>query len=185
MEILTDADLVVVFARRRAFPADQMKYLKTYLDRGGPLIGLRTASHAFDARGSGPPDHTEWPRFDPDVLGGNYHNHHGSGPLTTVTAAPNATDHPILTGLKFPFSSTGSLYRTSPLAASTTLLLVGAIPDREPEPVAWTNHYKSARIFYTSLGHPDDFQNTEFRKLLVNAIFWTMNKPVATRFSNN
>ena len=33
MESLTDADLVVVFARRRAFPADQMKHLKDYLDR--------------------------------------------------------------------------------------------------------------------------------------------------------
>ena len=185
MEILTQADLAVVFARRRAFPAEQMQYLKDYLDRGGPLIGLRTASHAFDARGSGPTDHTEWPRFDPDVLGGNYHGHHGSGPTTTVTPAPNATDHPILTGLNLPFLSTGSLYKTSPLAESTTLLLRGAIPDQEPEPVAWTNHYKHARIFYTSLGHPADFQNPEFSKLLVNAIFWAMNKPVATRFSNN
>ena len=185
MELLTQADLVVVFVRRRAFPADQMQYLKDYLERGGPLIGLRTASHAFDSRGSGPPDHIEWPRFDPDVLGGNYHGHYGAGPTATLTAPANATDHPILTGLNLPFLSEGSLYKTSPLAESTTLLLIGAIPGEEPEPVAWTNQYKRARIFYTSLGHPADFQNTEFRKLLVNAVFWAMNKPVATRFSNN
>jgi type 1 glutamine amidotransferase len=175
----------VVFVRRRAFPAEQMQYLKDYLKRGGPLIGLRTASHAFDSRGSGPPDHIDWPRFDPDVLGGNYHGHYGGGPTTTLTAPPSATDHPILTGLKLPFPSMGSLYKTSPLAESTTLLLIGAIPGQEPEPVAWTNRRGSARFFYTSLGHPADFQNTEFRKLLVNAVFWAMNKPVTTRFSNN
>ncbi|MHC4519363.1 MAG: ThuA domain-containing protein, partial [Planctomycetota bacterium] len=185
MEILTDADLAVVFARRRAFPADQMKYLEDYLNRGGPLIGLRTASHAFDSRGSGPADHTEWPRFDPDVLGGNYHGHYGAGPTTTLAAAPGAADHPILAGVKLPFLSAGSLYKTSPLADSTTLLLIGTIPDQEPEPVAWTNRRRRARVFYTSLGHVDDFENAEFRKLLVNAVFWAMNKPVTARFNNN
>jgi type 1 glutamine amidotransferase/nicotinamidase-related amidase len=177
MEILTNADLVVVFARRRAFPADQMKYLRDYLDRAGPLIGLRTASHAFDAKGTGPKEgHVEWPKFDPEVLGGNYHNHYGAGPKMTVTPAAGATSHPILQGVELPLVSDGSLYRTTPLAASATLLLVGTIPDKEPEPVAWTNRYKSSRVFYTSLGHPDDFANPQFRKLLVNAVVWAMDK---------
>jgi len=56
--------------------------------------------------------------------------------------------------------------------------LVGTIPDKEPEPVAWTNSYKRSRIFYTSLGHPDDFRNAQFRRLLINAVFWAMDKPV-------
>jgi len=56
--------------------------------------------------------------------------------------------------------------------------LIGTIPDKEPEPVAWTNRYKNSRIFYTSLGHPDDFQNPHFRRMLINAVFWAMNKPV-------
>ena len=185
MELLTDADLVVVFARRRAFPADQMKYFRAYLDRGAPLIGLRTASHAFDARGSGPADHTEWPKFDPEVLGGNYHGHHGAGPTCTVTAAAGAGDHPILAGVKLPLVSDGSLYEVRPLTTTATPLLLGTVPDQEPEPVAWTNQYKRSRIFYTSLGHPDDFTDGQFRQLLVNAVFWAMNKPVATRFSNN
>jgi type 1 glutamine amidotransferase len=175
MEILDEADLVVVFARRRAFPADQMKYLKAYLDRGGPLIGLRTASHAFDARGSGPADHTEWPRFDPEVLGGNYHNHYGAGPKCAVTAAAGANGHPILVGVKLPLLSDGSLYRVRPLAETATPLLLGTIPDHEPEPVAWTNQCKQSRIFYTSLGHPDDFADAQFRKLLVNAVRWALN----------
>jgi nicotinamidase-related amidase/type 1 glutamine amidotransferase len=177
MEILTEADLVVVFARRRAFPADQMKYLRDYLDRGGPLIGLRTASHAFDARGSGPKEgHDEWPRFDPEVLGGNYHSHYGTGPKATITPAAGAAGHPILKGVEFPLLTNGSLYRASPLAASAMLLLVGTIPDQQPEPVAWTHRYQNCKVFYTSLGHPDDFENPQFRQMLINAVFWAMDK---------
>lgn len=177
MEILAQADLVVIYARRRAFPADQMKHLHAYLDRGGPLIGLRTASHAFDSRGSGPAGHADWPTFDPDVLGGNYQGHHGAGPVCTVTCAAGAANHPILAGVKLPLTSNGSLYRTRPLAAGTTLLLVGAIPGQEPEPVAWTNQYSKSRIFYTSLGHPEDFGNAPFRRLLLNAVRWALDKP--------
>jgi len=178
MESLLDADLAVVFARRRAFPAKQMQYLRDYLDRGKPLFALRTASHAFDTRGSTPAGHAEWREFDRDVLGGNYTGHYASGPQTTVTAAPAAQDHPILSGVKTPFISNGSLYKTSPLAGSAQLLLTGSIPDQKPEPVAWTNTYKQARIFYTSLGHPDDFGNPQLRRLLINAVFWAMDKPV-------
>jgi nicotinamidase-related amidase/type 1 glutamine amidotransferase len=178
MEILTGADLVVVYARRRAFPADQMKYLRDYLNRGRPLIGLRTASHAFDTRGSAPQGHAEWVRFDPEVLGGNYHGHYSAGPEVAVTPAAGGAGHPILKGIELPLLSSGSLYKASPLAGSATLLLVGTIPDNPPEPVAWTNRYKDSRVFYTSLGHPDDFAAPQFRKLLINAVFWAMDKPV-------
>jgi len=176
MEILTDADLVVVFARRRGFPADQMKYLRDFLDRGGPLIGLRTASHAFDSRGAAPKGRDEWPQFDSEVLGGNYHGHYDAGPTAAITAVAGVSDHPILRGVKLPLLSRGSLYRPSPLAAGTQLLLIGTIPDQPPEPVAWTHRYKNSRVFYTSLGHPDDFRNPQFRTLLINAVFWALEK---------
>jgi type 1 glutamine amidotransferase len=177
LEILAQADLAVVFARRRALPVDQMKCLRDYLDRGGPLIGLRTASHAFDTKGTAPrPGYEEWTKFDPEVLGGNYHNHYAAGPKLTVTPVPGATSHPILKGVELPLLSNSSLYRANPLAASATLLLVGTIPDQQPEPVAWTNRYKNSRVFYTSLGSPDDFANPQFRKLLLNAINWATDK---------
>ena len=178
LEALTNADLAVLFMRRRALAAEQMKYFRDYLDKGGPLIGLRTASHALDTRGKAPEGYAEWLKFDPEILGGNYHGHHGSGPKCTVTAAGGAVGHPIMAGVKLPLLSNGSLYEVRPLVESTKRLLVGTIPDKEPEPVAWTNQYKQSRIFYTSLGHPDDFQNAPFRRMLINAVFWAMNKPI-------
>ena len=178
MEDLTNADLAVLFVRRRAFPAEQMKYFRDYLNRGKPLMALRTSSHAFDTRGKHPDGHVEWLEFDQEVLGGNYHGHHGRGPTTTVTSAVGAEGHPILAGVRTPFTSIGSLYEASPLTESTKALLIGKIPDKEPEPVAWTNKYVKSRVFYTSLGHVDDFKNPQFRRLLINAVFWSMKKPM-------
>jgi len=178
LEALTNADLAVLFMRRRSLAPEQMQYFRDYLNRGGALIGLRTASHALDSRGKAPEGYAEWLKLDPEVLGGNYHGHHGSGPICTVTAAAGATSHPIMAGVKLPLTSNGSLYEVRPLGESTTRLLVGTIPDQEPEPVAWTNQYKKSRIFYTSLGHPDDFKIAPFRRMLINAVFWAMNKPV-------
>jgi type 1 glutamine amidotransferase/nicotinamidase-related amidase len=178
LEALKNADLAVLFMRRRALSAKQMQYFRNYLNKGGALIGLRTASHALDTRGNAPEGYAEWPKLDPEVFGGNYHGHHGRGPKCTVTLAAGAVGHPILAGVKLPLLSNGSLYEVRPLVYSTKRILVGTIPDKEPEPVAWTNQYKQSRIFYTSLGHPDDFQNAPFRQMLTNAVFWAMNKPV-------
>ncbi len=174
MEELAQADLAVVFVRRRAFAADQMKYLRHYLDKGGPLIGLRTASHAFDTRGKVSNGHADWRKFDPEVLGGNYHGHYGSGVETTVTAAVGASKHPILKEVELPFTSVASLYKAKPLEDSATELLRGSIPGAEPEPVAWTHSYGKSRVFYTSLGHLKDFENRQFRRMLINAAFWAI-----------
>jgi type 1 glutamine amidotransferase len=181
MEALKQAHLAVLFARRRALPAADMKCFRDYLASGKPLIGLRTASHAFDTRGKAPADHSEWPDFDPTVLGGNYHGHHGSGPICTVTLADGARQHPILHGVKLPFMSNGSLYEVRPLGERTKQLLIGTIPGKESEPVAWTNRYGKSRVFYTSLGHTDDFKNENFRRFLINAVFWALNRPAPSR----
>jgi len=179
-DALKQADLLLLSARRRALPEGDIKALRTYLGSGGPVVAIRTASHAFDTKGKHAAGHAEWRKFDPEVLGGNYHGHYGGGPKTTVTIAKGGKGHPILAGVKAPFTTKGSLYRTSPLAESTTLLLMGAIPGKEPEPLAWTNTYGKSRIFYTSLGHVDDFKGKDppLVRLLRNAVFWALNKPV-------
>jgi nicotinamidase-related amidase/type 1 glutamine amidotransferase len=177
-EALGGADLLLVSMRRRALPAQDLEAVRRFLAAGKPLVGIRTASHAFDARGKGPQGHAEWPRFDPEVLGGNYHGHHGAGPKTTVAAAEGAAKHPILTGVRAPFQGNGSLYKVSPLASSATPLLVGSIPKQPAEPVAWVHPYGKARVVYTSLGHPDDFKDEQFIRLLGNAVLWALDKPI-------
>ena len=120
-----------------------------------------------------------WQEFDPEVLGGHYEGHYGNGSKTTITLAPGAESHPILKGITTAkLNGNGSLYRVSPLQVTAKTLLLGWIPDKPAEPVAWTRLYgpKQARVFYTSLGHVEDFQNPEFRHLLNNAVVWALGK---------
>jgi type 1 glutamine amidotransferase len=67
------------------------------------------------------------------------------------------------------------IYYQAPLSDSTTVLLKGRWSTEEAEePVAWTNVRDGCRVFYTSLGHPGDFQNESFNRLLQNAVKWAV-----------
>ncbi len=167
LEAVDRADLLILFARRMTLPDDQLKKFQNYFASGKPVIGLRTASHAFQ----------NWLVFDQEVLGGNYQNHYGKELLPKIARHPAAMRHSILRGVPETFASAGSLYRNTPLQTNTFVLLTGRIPDHI-EPVAWTHDHQGARIFYTSLGHGKDFEDEAFRRLLLNAIQWALNKPV-------
>ncbi|MEQ1860949.1 MAG: ThuA domain-containing protein [Chthoniobacteraceae bacterium] len=179
---LRDADLLFVSVRRRTPVKEQLDAVRAHLAAGKPLVGIRTASHAFALRAKDKltdPKLAVWQEFDPEVFGGHYTGHHGNELNTGVKLAPDAESHPILKGVAFAdFISNGSLYKVSPLEKSTTPLLIGMVHAQTPEPVAWTHLYGTnrARVFYTSLGHPDDFQNPEFRRLLINGVAWTLAK---------
>ncbi|MGC4002623.1 MAG: hypothetical protein QM811_05550 [Pirellulales bacterium] len=73
------------------------------------------------------------------------------------------------------FDTPGTLYKVAPLASKfADPILQGSIPNAPVEPVAWGTIYgeNRARVFYTSLGHKEDFERPDFRKLLVNALVW-------------
>lgn len=181
-EAVKDADLVVLSARRRvASPAD-IAALKAHVAAGKPLVGIRTASHAFSIRLEDErkkllaEGYADWPELDKDVLGGNYHNHHG-GDVKTAISVLTGEDQGILRGIKTEaLVGNGSLYLTSPLAPTARAILMGEVPEKMKEPVAWTNLAgpKKARVFYTSLGHIDDFANPEFVKLLRGGVVWCL-----------
>jgi type 1 glutamine amidotransferase len=185
-EAIKKADLVFVSVRRRLPPKEQLDALRAHLAAGKPIVGIRTACHAWCLRNEKETQAaldkglSHWPEFDPEVFGGHYTGHHANTIKSAVTLADGANDHPILRGVKVAkLIGNGSLYRVRPLAASTSPLLFGAIPNQEPEPIAWTNLAgpKKARVFNTTLGHEDDFKNPAFRKLLVNALFWALDDP--------
>lgn len=182
VEALRSADLLFVSVRRRTPPTEQLDAVRAHLAAGKPLVGIRTACHAFALRPADPPapaGHATWQDFDPEVLGGHYTNHHPDGPKTTVTMGSGGKAHALLKGISVDrLIGAGSLYKVSPLEKGTTPLLTGSIPGQPPEPIAWTHTYgpKRARIFFTSFGHPDDFKNAEFRRLLSNGIAWALGK---------
>lgn len=193
MQALAHADLVVLFARRRALPEAQMQQLKDYLVHKKPLIAIRTSSHAFAPRGTEVLEgYAQWPDFDNEVLGCDYKGYpHGE---TRAQVAPEARQHPIMQGIKGPFQIRETMYRSSPLGPNAQVLMLGQCvtgtgydtrfhinPDRPepPQPVAWTNDYHGARIFSTSMGSDQAaFKQDWYRQMLVNAIFWALDRPV-------
>ena len=103
--------------------------------------------------------------------------HHGNKLVTTVEVLAAAKGHPILVGVSSkPFDVGGSLYRVNPLKKSCVPLISGQVKGAPAEPVAWTHAYRGGRVFYTSLGHPKDFQLSSFRRLLKNGILWALKK---------
>lgn len=170
---LADADVLLVSVRRRTPPKAQLDAIRRHVQAGKPVVGIRTASHAFAlAKGQTIADgNADWPAWDAEVIGGNYANHHARGPVTAVTAA--LSDHPILRGVTLPFTSESTLYKNTPLKPGATALLTGTIPGQPPEPIAWTfTRPDGGRTFYTSLGGPSDFKNASFVQLLRNGILW-------------
>jgi len=160
MEALETADVMVVYTRRITVPQDQLDRVKKYCAAGKPVLGIRTASHAFQ----------NWGAFSKEVLGAKFGPHFNNAPMQ-VSIGEKAKDHPILAGVK-PFATDLGLYKYQDHAADLEILLTGTVKGKEPEPVAWAREVNGGRVFYTSLGGTKDFQDPNFKQLLVNALFW-------------
>lgn len=183
-EVVQDADVLLVSVRRRTLPPEQLQIVRDHVAAAKPVVGIRTASHAFTLRNQPPPEgYAAWPEFDAEAFGGNYSNHYGNDLVATIGIVNENADHPILAGVpREEFSSNGSLYVASPLAQGTTPLLMGRVQGHDPEPVAWTFTRKDGgRSFYTSLGHPDDFETPAFASMLKNAVDWAAAQSPAGR----
>lgn len=175
IERLEQADCLLLSVRRRVLPTAQMDLIRKYLQSGKPIVGIRTANHAFLLRKQAPPEgFADWQTWDHDVFGGSYSNHYGTGPKVQVSIAEGASDQPILKGVDTSqLAGFGSLYQVAPLAKGTNALLMGKIEGKPAEPIAWTyRHLGGGKSFYTSLGHIDDFQQPQFRRLLRQAVCW-------------
>jgi type 1 glutamine amidotransferase len=202
LEALDRADLMIIFTRWRDLPDDQMKHIVDYVESGRPIIGMRTATHAFNfktsktyARWSS--DSKEWDGgFGRQVLGETWISHHGqhAKQSTKGIIAPGQENHAILRGIR-----SGEIWGPSdvytvtlPLLGDSEPLVLGQVltgmqpsdpplegPKNDPMmPVAWTKTYKGARVFTTTMGAATDLENEGVRRMLVNATYWALKMQV-------
>lgn len=169
LENLADCDVMLLFTRRLKLSGEQLERIKTYCQSGKPIVGVRTASHAIQS----------WLELDKEVLGGNYKGHYDEKSGTEIKIVEAAKNHPLLSGVR-PFHSAGSLYKNQGIAVDNQVLMTGANPEAT-EPITWTRDHKGGRVFYTSLGHPQDFTEESFRRLLANALFWAAGRDAAAK----
>jgi len=169
IEALERADALVVFCRRTRPVRQQLEKIQKWCAEGKPVVGIRTASHAFQ----------DWLAFDKEVLGGDSRGHYGRDESVRVNLAEGAAGHPILEGIE-PWTRLGKLYKNPDLADDVTLLLVGE-GKNATEPLAWCRTYREengGRSFYTSMGLPEDFEDERFLKLIAGAVSWTAKRPL-------
>ena len=161
---------MVIATRFRNLPDEQMKEIDDYLKAGKPVIGMRTATHAFNLPKDRAYSHYSWNQTDEkmpqgfgrQVLGEtwiNHHGHHGKE-STRGLIAPESKDHPILRGIKDGdiWGDTDVYGVRLPLPGDSKPLVLGQVlegmtPDspvvegedarkNEPMmPVAWTKSY--------------------------------------------
>ncbi len=149
LDKLADADMMILFTRFRALPDEQMKHFDDYLKSGKPLIGIRTATHAFMFEdidfetsyghyGSFYEEEDEWDGgFGRAILGEKWISHHGEHrhQSTLGMVAPGAEDHPVLTGIE-----QGAIWGPSdvygvrlPLPGDSKPIVLGQVTEREAE----------------------------------------------------
>ena len=197
MEALDSADLAVVFLRFQNLPEEQMEHFDAYLNRGGPVVGMRTATHAFQI-----PDGRPFAKysfkskgadyelgFGHQVLGQTWVGHYGRNhkQSTRITAIESKGDHPILKGVKDVWVQAGA-YVGKPVDGEILTMaqpLEGMTPESPvveslpPQPSEWTRTYQSAsgkegRVFTSLYGTPEDLTNDGYRRLMVNGMFWAI-----------
>ena len=190
LEALKTADLAIFYLRWRRLPADQLAHIDAYVKSGKPLFGFRTTSHSFNYKKDDPL--FAWNAWAAEAFGAppgwgaDGHTHFGHQASTDVAIAPGKEKHPVLKGVDAKFHVRSWLYRVKPKwpAAGAEELLIGTCvnPNKaaEPNPVAWTwkNKYGGA-VFFTTMGHPEDFEVESVQRLTVNAIHWLLKRKPA------
>ena len=199
LHALDMADLMLIFVRFRELPDEQMKHIVDYVNSGRPIIGLRTATHAFQySRNTDSP----YARYDctneefqggfgRQVLGETWVAHHGHHGFESTRALinPSSKNHPILRGITDVWGTT-DVYAVGELTGNPQVLLNGQVltgmnPDDDPKPdtptmpIAWVKEYtgdggKASRVFCTTMGAATDLLNADLRRLVVNAAYWGM-----------
>lgn len=168
LEALNEADLMVIFTRFRNLPVDQMRSIEKYVMAGKPVVGIRTATHAFEIP-EGPYAHWSWRFSSPEkkslesgfgriVLGETWISHHGKHGHESTRGVPvvGQENHPILRGVRDVWAATDVYGVRLPLPDRCTALLLGQVlqgmdPSAPPVegarnnpamPVAWTQEYQ-------------------------------------------
>jgi hypothetical protein len=199
---LDSADVCVMLLRFRELPDADMKHFVDYLNRGKPIIALRTSTHAFAySRNKQSPyarfsyNDKTWPGgFGQQVLGETWVNHHGAHGKQSTRGVINepVKSHSVLRGVTDIWGPS-DVYGVIHLPTSATVLVWGQVltgmkptdPPLEGEkndpmmPLVWTRDYvnesgKTSVIVTTTMGAAEDLESAGLRRLVVNACYWAV-----------
>jgi type 1 glutamine amidotransferase len=196
---LEKADLFFIFARFLNLPDEEMAHIESYLERGGPVVGLRTSSHAFKI-----PAASKYAKYDfksqvagyengfgHQILGNTWVGHYGQNHKqgTRIVTVPEQRGHVILKGVgETAFCHAGGYVGKA--GADFTVLttsqpLVSMEPDsdpdpkKEPMPSTWIREYAAKdggkhRVFHSTQGASQDILDENYLRLILNGTLWAI-----------
>lgn len=208
-DALKTADLMVIFTRFQNLPAEQMQPIVDYLDRGGPVVGLRTSTHGFKIPAGSPFAKYDYAYkgedykggFGRQILGETWVGHYGPNhkSSTRLDLVPDKGSHPVLRGVKDAWAEIGA-YNAYPIEGSEVLAMAQPLNGMEPTspndetkkpmPGVWVREYQSqsgkrGRVFASTYGASGDLMNDGFRRIVVNGCLWAMGADAAIKPDNN
>lgn len=192
IEALDNADAAIFFMRFLKLPDNEWKHIENYVLAGKPIIALRTTTHSFKYDKNHP--RFAWnDDFGRRVMGTPYIVHQSG--TTHVSVVPKYKSHPVMTNVtETEWVSQGTLYLTR-LESGCIPLMTGTgtgkarLVEKEFGPVsvnasesdivawAWQNEW-GGKVFGTSFGHPADFAHAVFTRMLINSVYWAVEKPL-------
>jgi hypothetical protein len=209
IEALDRADLCIFMIRFRQWSDEAMGYFSRYFESGRPMMAIRTSTHPFffPPSNQSPYQKFNWNSkewlggFGKQVVGETWVSHWGNHGVQATLGVPSAKS-PILNGVDGLFGTT-DVYEANP-AKDAQILMRGMVleslkPDSKPAqgrkktqagveqelnspmmPIVWTRELKN-RVFATTFGSATDFLDERFRRLLVNASYWSLKKRIPNK----
>ena len=191
-QALDSADAIIMLLRFRTWPDEVYKHFDDACNRGIPVIGLRTSTHAVRGKIGG---------CGKRVLGEGWVSHWGGHKREACRGVieKGAEKNPIINGVTDVFADS-DVYEAYP-PADAKILMRGLVlenmePDSKPSTkekrnrqlnkvtgvndpamaVAWTRQYKwpsgkTSPIFTTTMGAATDLQSAGLRRMIVNATY--------------
>ena len=208
-EALDSADAIVMSLRYRHWPDSTMEKLEAAVNRGVPIVALRTSTHAFNGIPKDSP-FAKWNSgnkggFGRQVLGETWVDHWGKhkSEATRAIFEESAKSDPIMRGVADIFGTT-DVYEAHPPADVKILFrgqsLVGMKPTDAPAdykrktqgindpmmPIAWTRVVKNDagkvnKVLCTTMGAATDLESEGLRRLIVNGVYWGLGLEVPAK----
>ena len=135
LQALETADLMIIATRFRELPDSQMKYIDDYVESGRPIIGMRTATHAFRYGEGSTSEYRHydfqsesWEQgFGRQVLGETWIAHHGRHGVESTRGVVVETmkDHPVVRGCEDIWGPSDVYTVRLPLPGGSQALVLG------------------------------------------------------------
>jgi len=167
-------DVIVLYNFNQKMPEKEGANLVSLLEKG---VGLVIMHHAVAA-------YPDWPEYR-KILGGRYYlKDEEEGGVkharcqwkegVDIEARP-VPGHPVTEGVP-KFVVNDETYKGYSVDEGNQILLTSDTSGSQKE-IGWAREYRNARVFFIQLGHGHDaYENANYRKLVSQAIAWTVRR---------